>query len=69
MYAIISAHMVLQFAKNQGRALYGPIPVKTEAFREHLSAIRPYTNFGGKFVWTNHWSIAFPGEIRMDQWP
>ena len=22
----------------------------------------------GKFIWTNHWSIAVPGEIRMDQW-
>ena len=22
----------------------------------------------GKFIWTNHWSIPFPGENRMDQW-
>ena len=32
-----------------------------------LSAIGPY-EFRGKFTWTNHWSIPFPGEIRMDQW-
>ena len=50
----------------QGRALYGPIPVKTETFRE-LWAPLVHTNFGGnsygpiigpylflgKFVWTN----------------
>ena len=22
----------------------------------------------GKFIWTNHWSIPFPGEICVDQW-
>ena len=50
----------------QGRALYGPIPVKTESFRE-LRAPLVHTNFGGnsygpiidpylflaKFAWTN----------------
>ena len=50
----------------QGRALYGPMPVKTETFRE-LWAPLVHTNFGGnsygpiigpylflgKFVWTN----------------
>ena len=50
----------------QGRALYGPMPVKTETFRE-LSAPLVHTNIGGnscgpiigpylflgKFVWTN----------------
>ena len=53
-------------APKQGRALYGPIPVKTETFRE-LWAPLVHTNFGGnsygpiigpylflgKFVWTN----------------
>ena len=29
--------------------------------------IGPY-QFRGKLIWTNHWSIPFPGEIRMDQW-
>ena len=51
---------------HQGRALYGPIPVKTETNRE-LSGSLVHTNFGGnpygpiigpyhflgKFVWTN----------------
>ena len=32
-----------------------------------LSAIGPY-ELRGKFIWTNHWSIPFLGEIRMDQW-
>ena len=36
-------------------------------FQTTLSAIGPY-EFQGKFIWTNHWSIPFPGEIRMDQW-
>ena len=36
-------------------------------FQRTLSAIGPYL-FMGKFIWTNHWSIPFPGEIRMDQW-
>ena len=36
-------------------------------FQRTLSAIGPY-KFQGKFIWTNHWSIPFPGEIRMDQW-
>ena len=50
----------------QRRALYGPIPVKTETFREHRAPLA-HTNFGGnsygpiigpylflgKFVWTN----------------
>ena len=36
----------------QGRALYGPIPVKTETFR----------NF------ERHWSIPFAGEICLDEW-
>ena len=36
-------------------------------FQRTLSAIGPY-EFRGKFIWTNHWSIPFPGEIRMDQW-
>ena len=36
-------------------------------FQRTLSAIGPY-KFWGKFIWTNHWSIPFPGEIRMDQW-
>ena len=31
------------------------------------SAIDPY-QFLGKVIWTNHWSIPFLGEIRMDQW-
>ena len=34
---------------------------------ETLSAIGPY-EFRGKFIWTNHWSIPFPGEIRMEEW-
>ena len=36
-------------------------------FQRTLSAIGPY-QFRRKFMWTNHWSIPFPGEIRMDQW-
>ena len=36
-------------------------------FQRTLGAIGPYL-FLGKFIWTNHWSIPFPGEIRMDQW-
>ena len=35
-------------------------------FQRTLSAIGPYEILG-KFIWTNHWSIPFPGEIRMDQ--
>ena len=55
-----------KIGENQGRARYGPIPVKTETFRE-LWAPLVHTNFGGnsygpiigpylflqKFVWTN----------------
>ena len=36
-------------------------------FQRTLSAIGPY-KFRGQFIWTNHWSMPFPGEIRMDQW-
>ena len=36
-------------------------------FQRTLSAIGPY-EFRGKFIWANHWSIPFPGEIRMDRW-
>ena len=32
-----------------------------------LRAIGPYL-FPGKCIWTNHWSIPFPGQIRMEQW-
>ena len=39
------------FSPHQGRALYGPMPVKTDTFRT-LSAIGPYL-FLAKFVWTN----------------
>ena len=35
----------------QGRALYGPIPVKTETFRD----------------FERHWSVRISGEIHMDQ--
>ena len=36
-------------------------------FQRASSAIGPY-QFRGKFVWTNHWSMPFPGVICMDQW-
>ena len=36
-------------------------------FQRTSSAIGPY-QFRGKFVWTDHWSIPFSGEICMDQW-
>ena len=29
--------------------------------------IGPY-KFRGQFILTNHWSIPFPGKIRVDQW-
>ena len=47
---------------------YGPIPVKTETFRE-LWAPLVHTNFGREIhMDQNHWSKPFPGEIRVDQW-
>ena len=37
-------------------------------FWRTFRAIGPY-QFRGKFIWTNHWSIPFPGEVHMDQCP
>ena len=60
------SHIRTTSEPHQGRALYGPMPVKTETFRE-LWAPLVHTNFGGnsygliigpylflgKFIWTN----------------
>ena len=37
-------------------------------FRRTLRAIGPYL-FLGKFMWTNHWSIPFPGEFVWTNGP
>ena len=52
--------------KQKGPCLKTP-QFSTPDFQRTLSAIGPY-QFRGKFIWTNHWSIPFPGDIRMDQW-
>ena len=36
-------------------------------FWRTFRTIGPY-QFREKFIWTNHWSIPFRGETRMDQW-
>ena len=36
-------------------------------FQRTLSAIGP-SESRGEIIWTNRWSIPFPGEIRMDRW-
>ena len=51
----------------QGRALYGPMPVKTETFRE-LWAPLVHTNFRGNSYGPIIGPYEFTGEIRVDQW-
>ena len=53
----------------QRRALYGPMPVKTETFRELRAPFNlVHTNFEGNSYGPIIGPYLFLGEIRMDQW-